>query len=96
MAQADWAKKQLPGISLDESHFGLPRTYEANAIEYFERLELESCVQECSVGSTMNILVIGLFELMAFLLMCDWLFPPQPKPHGEHSRQFFHIFAQQP
>lgn len=47
VAQADWAQTQLPGISLDESHFGLPGTYEANAAEYFEKFDFEHCIQEC-------------------------------------------------
>lgn len=49
VAQADWAQTQLPGISLDEHHFALPRTYEANATEHFERLDFERCIKECEL-----------------------------------------------
>ena len=47
VAQADWAQKSLNGISLTDSHFQLPRTFEANAVEYFDRFELSNCMQAC-------------------------------------------------
>ncbi len=48
VAQADWAKDKISGISLNEEHFRLPRTFEAKAIGHFERLEPQECLIECN------------------------------------------------
>ena len=48
VAQADWATNKISGISLNEAHFRLPRTFEAKAIGHFERLELQECLVQCN------------------------------------------------
>ena len=48
VAQADWATNKISGISLNEDHFLLPRTFEAKAIGHFENLEPQGCLFECS------------------------------------------------
>ena len=47
VAQADWATDHISGISLNEHHFRLPRTFEARAVEHFAELEFSECVAEC-------------------------------------------------
>lgn len=48
VAQADWAKSQMSGISLNDDHFLLPRTFEARANLHLDRLEFQDCMIQCN------------------------------------------------
>ena len=47
VAQADWAAERIHGISLNKDHFLLPRTFEAKAIDHFNKLKWAECLNEC-------------------------------------------------
>ena len=51
VAQAHWATEHIKGISLNEDHLLLPRTFEARATGYFAQLDFEKCVEECAKWS---------------------------------------------
>ena len=47
VAQSEWARKHVDGISMSSEHLYLPRTFEVRTWNYFQKLQLDECFEEC-------------------------------------------------
>ena len=47
VAQSNWARRYMSGISNSPDHLFLPRTYEARTLDSLQRLDLKECFNAC-------------------------------------------------
>ena len=71
VAQAGWATEYVGGISLNDKHRQLPRTYEARAMWHFANVNSQECIDECNQWLQDEPFSARPIELATFITIVD-------------------------